>query len=130
MTEVVLALMHQGNRWFLQRRDPGNPVLPGLWEFPGGKVEAGETPEEALSRECQEEVALILQAARPWGIVEGPVRLHPFLVTSADRPRTNLAWGWFTAEEMVRLPLPPMNVALLGRLALEGTLAPGSIRPV
>ena len=130
MTDVVLALIRQGNRWFLQRRDPGNPVLPGRWEFPGGKVETGEAPEEALSRECQEEVALMLQAAQPWAIVEGPVCLHAFLVTSADRPRTNLAWGWFTAEEMVRLPLPPMNAALLGRLALEGALAPGPMRPV
>ena len=43
MTEAVLALIGHGGRWFLQRRDPGNPVLPGLWEFPGGKVEEGET---------------------------------------------------------------------------------------
>ena len=45
MTDVALALLRRGDRWFLQRRDPANAVLPGLWEFPGGKAEAGEIAE-------------------------------------------------------------------------------------
>jgi 8-oxo-dGTP pyrophosphatase MutT (NUDIX family) len=113
MTEVVLALLRRGERWFLQRRDPGSPVLPGLWEFPGGKVEAGETLQAALERELREETGLALRAADPCMALKGTTRLHAFLVESAGDPRTELAWGWFTVEELRRLPIPPRNWALL-----------------
>jgi 8-oxo-dGTP pyrophosphatase MutT (NUDIX family) len=126
MTDVALALMRRGDRWFLQRRDPANPVLPSLWEFPGGKVEAGETPAEALGRELIEEVDLALTASAPWPVIEGTVRLHPFLFEAAGNPRTDLAWGWFTVAEMSRLPIPPMNAALIGLLARGGG---GAARP-
>jgi mutator protein MutT len=117
VTDVALALLRRGDRWFLQRRDPANAVLPGRWEFPGGKVEAGETPEAALRRELQEEVGLDLREARPWPVLEGPIRLHPFLVAVHGEPHTPLAWGWFTAPEMLRLPIPPRNTDLVARLA-------------
>jgi len=116
MTDVVLALIRRGDRWFLQRRDPANAVLPGLWEFPGGKVEAGEDLEAALRRELREEVALELGEARPKPSLGGPVRLHPFVVEAEGEPRTDLAWGWFTWEEIRQLPIPPRNVELLARL--------------
>jgi mutator protein MutT len=119
MTEVALALIRRGDRWFLQRRHAGNPVLPGLWEFPGGKSEAGEQPLETLGRELREETGLELRSARPYAILEGTVCLHPFLVEVDGDPRTDLAWGWFTIEELRRLPIPPMNQALIERLAQD-----------
>lgn len=98
--------------------------MPGLWEFPGGKVETGETPEAALRREFHEEVGLALQTLTPWPVCEGQVRLHPFLVEVEAQPRTSLAWGWFTVSDMSRLPIPPMNVALIAMIArgTEGEL--------
>ena len=116
MTEVALALIRRGERWFLQRRDPGNPDLPGLWEFPGGKVEDGETLEVALRRELREETGLDLRTAQPGTVLDGATRLYPFLVEAEGDPRTELAWGWFTVEEMRRLPIPPMNRVLIERL--------------
>ena len=119
MKDVALALMRHGDRWFLQRRDPANAVLPGLWEFPGGKVEAGETPEEAMARELGEEVRLFLRSARPCPVIDGSPRLHPFFVEVEGKPSTELAWGWFTVDEMLRLPIPSRNRGLIGRLIEE-----------
>ena len=116
MTEVALALIRRGERWFLQRRHPENPVLPGLWEFPGGKVEDGETLAEALARELREETRLDLRKARPCPVLSGTTRLHPFFVEAEGDPRTELAWGWFTIEEIRRLPIPPMNTVVIGAL--------------
>lgn len=116
MTEVVLGLLRRGDRYFLQRRALGNPVLPGLWEFPGGKVEAGESPLQALLRELSEEVGVGFQRAEALPVIEGPVSLHPFLVDSEDAPHTRLAWGWFRPAEMLRLPVPPANLVLIRSL--------------
>ncbi|WP_243300667.1 NUDIX domain-containing protein [Geothrix oryzisoli] len=117
MTEVALALICRDGRCFLQRRAASNPVMPGLWEFPGGKVEALETPLDALRRELREEVGVVFEAATELPVIEGPVRLHPFLVEGPDRPRTDLAWGWFTPGEMAHLPIPPANGELIRWLA-------------
>jgi len=127
MKEVALALIRRGDRWFLQRRDPSNPVLPGAWEFPGGKCEADETTRQALARELREETGMVLQAAQPWPVLEGPVNLHPFLVEAAGDPRTELAWGWFRVEDMLRLPIPPRNHALIERIRLQGNLGSSQV---
>lgn len=116
MKEVALALLQRDGHWFLQRRELGNPVLPGLWEFPGGKVEAGESVLECLCRELREEVGLVASAVLPLPPLEGQVRLHPFLVQAEGQPRTELAWGWFRVEELSRLPIPPMNQTLIASL--------------
>ena len=93
MTEVALALIQCEGRWFLQRRALDNPVLPGLWEFPGGKVEAGESILQCLQRELREEVGLVIHEAVHLPAREGPVRLWPFFVKAECQPRTQLAWG-------------------------------------
>lgn len=119
MTDVALALLRCGDRWFVQRRALDNPVLPGLWEFPGGKCEAHEAPEQALARELQEELGLRLQVLRAWPVLEGPLRLHPFRVEADGLPATALAWAWCTVAELRRLPVPPRNLPLLEWLARE-----------
>ena len=59
MTEVVAALIWQGEKFLICQR-PAHKARGLLWEFVGGKVEPGETKEEALIRECREELAVIL----------------------------------------------------------------------
>ena len=59
MTEVVAALIWQGDKFMICQR-PAHKTRGLLWEFVGGKVEQGETKEQALIRECQEELAVTL----------------------------------------------------------------------
>ena len=59
MIEVVAALIQRDGRVLICRRPP-QKARAGRWDFPGGKVEAGETPEQALCRECREELAVCL----------------------------------------------------------------------
>ena len=59
MTEVVAALIWQGNKFMICQR-PANKARALLWEFVGGKVEPGETKEQALIRECREELDILL----------------------------------------------------------------------
>ena len=59
MTEVVAALIWQENKFMICQR-PSHKARGLLWEFVGGKVEPGETKEQALIRECQEELAVTL----------------------------------------------------------------------
>lgn len=59
MVEVVAALIWDNNKFLICQR-PANKARPLLWEFVGGKVEQGETPEQALIRECREELAITL----------------------------------------------------------------------
>ncbi len=119
--EAAIALIFRDGRWFLQRRDPASLVLPGLWEFPGGKLELGEAPVQALRRELREELGWEPDRVGPLPTrVDGDgrreLRLHPFRCEGPPRLGTALAWGWFTPEEIRRLPIPPANGALLGLL--------------
>ena len=121
---VAIALLRREGRWFLQRRDLSSDHLAGLWEFPGGKVEPGETPETALRRELMEELSWMAGGLHALDAIthaypDRLVTLHPFMAEGPDLPRTALAWGWFGADEASRLRVPEANaplVELLGRL--------------
>ena len=65
MAEVVAALIWQGDKFMICQR-PTHKARGLLWEFVGGKVESGETKEQALIRECQEELAVILSVGDPF----------------------------------------------------------------
>lgn len=60
LTVVACALVDMDNRVLLAQRPEGK-AMAGLWEFPGGKVDAGERPEEALIRELQEELGITVK---------------------------------------------------------------------
>jgi 8-oxo-dGTP diphosphatase len=57
MTTVTAGILFKGAKVFIARRKPAG-IMPGKWEFPGGKVEDGETPEEGLERELEEELEI------------------------------------------------------------------------
>lgn len=84
MIDVVCGIITDpANRVLACLRPPGKH-LAGLWEFPGGKIEAGESPEAALIRELREELGVeveILRSMSPvvWDYGRGPIRLIPFV---------------------------------------------------
>lgn len=81
ITEVAVGVLVDAEGRFLMTSRPDGKVYAGYWEFPGGKVEAGETVAQALRRELQEEIGVTIGSAHPWRekLVDYPhalVRLH------------------------------------------------------
>ena len=81
VVEVAVGVLIRPDGQFLLTSRPAGKVYEGYWEFPGGKLEAGESVEQALRRELQEEIGITIGAVEPWKIemVDYPhalVRLH------------------------------------------------------
>ncbi|TNF62285.1 MAG: NUDIX domain-containing protein [Burkholderiales bacterium] len=80
-TDVAVGILIDDHGRYLLTTRPAGKVYAGHWEFPGGKLEAGETVEQALRRELQEEIGVTIGPAEPWrqSVVDYPhalVRLH------------------------------------------------------
>ena len=69
ITEVAVGVLVAPDGQFLLTSRPEGKVYAGYWEFPGGKVEAGETIEQALARELREEIGIQIGAAHPWQVL-------------------------------------------------------------
>lgn len=125
LSVVAAALIDADGRVLLQQRPPGLPMA-GLWEFPGGKMEAGETPEDALIRELREELGIDVSPAclAPATFASAPLgRRHLLLLLFACRkwqgqPRAlhASALRWARPVEMHALPMPPADKPLIGLL--------------
>ncbi len=116
---VAIALIRRDGRWLVQRRGDGGH-LAGRWEFPGGKVEPGESTEAALAREVTEEVGIAVVILRSLPAIDHDygdrrVTLHPFMCAATGEAvgREGQQLRWFTAEELSRLSIPAANRALL-----------------
>ena len=122
---VVCAILVRGERILLAQRPP-DKKLGGLWEFPGGKVEAGESAEAALHRELQEELGCtvrITQTLAPflhaydWGRIE----LIPFVCELAEgsaepHAHEHTALVWVERGELRNYELAPADVPLVAGL--------------
>ena len=126
---VAAALIDPDGRVLIAERPPGK-AMAGLWEFPGGKIEPGETPETALIRELDEEL----------GITVKPACLAPFTFAShgypqfhllmplylcrrwdgTPEPREHSAIKWVRPRELIAnpdaFPMPPADLPLLPML--------------
>lgn len=126
--EVAAGIIFQRGRVLLCQRRRGDH-LGGLWEFPGGKCEPGETPADCLHRELWEELAVQVTRLEPLLTLEHAypdrrVRLHFFrcrLAAGEPRPLGCQALAWVTAEELDRYAFPPADARLLE--LLRGTPA-------
>ena len=109
---AAIAAVEDDGRWLVQRR-PLHGLLGGLWEFPGGKVEAGETPESACRREVREETGLTGLTLSPAGRVEHAyshfsVTIHVFRgrLRGARPAHLPPSARWLTPAEFDRKPRP------------------------
>lgn len=124
---VAAALKGESGLWLMHRRPP-NKRYAGLWEFPGGKVEPSETPENALFREISEElgVKLLQDALEPAGFAQEsasmgamPIVILLYIVTGWVGEPTSQEGGevgWFTQESLQKLEKPPLDYALEAQL--------------
>ena len=122
---VAVALIDEDGRILMTKRPEGK-TMAGLWEFPGGKMETGETPEAALIRELKEELGLEVKAEC----------LAPFTFASHAYPEFHLLmplyvcrkWAgiprshegqemkWVRPRDMRALPMPPADIPLVAHL--------------
>ena len=121
---IALVVAIRDGRVLVARRRDDAEHLPGAWEFPGGKVERGETPEQAARRELGEETGLTASTFEPLttAVFDYPDRLlrfHAFVATGLDgEPAVDggRAWGWRTPDELVGTAMPPANVPIVRAL--------------
>ncbi|MEI5687053.1 (deoxy)nucleoside triphosphate pyrophosphohydrolase [Sphingomonas kyungheensis] len=126
MPVVAAALLDARGRVLLQRR-PSGKQMADLWEFPGGKVEAGETPEAALVRELGEELAIrvVPAAMTPLAFASAALGAKHLLLllyvirdwTGTPQPLEASALAWVAPAAMAELAMPPADVPLVAALA-------------
>ncbi len=118
---VGAAIVSAGRLLAAQRVSP--PTLAGLWEFPGGKVEPGESPEQALVRECEEELGVRIGVGALLGEVAVPVGIlqvyRACLRDGTPAAREHGALRWLGADELFDVPWIPVDLELVGRLGAE-----------
>ena len=122
---AACALVDADSRVLLAQRPPGKPMA-GLWEFPGGKVEQGERPEETLIRELQEELGIVVrdQCLAPLTFASHTYPdfhlLMPLYVCrrweGAVTPREGQSLAWVRPNQLRHYEMPPADVPLVSHL--------------
>ena len=122
--DVVGAIIKDGDRYLVGQR-PAHKAQGGMWEFMGGKIEPDETPEQALARECREELALEIENEQ---IIDSVVHEYPektirlILISCSPKPGfvpkalEHQQIKWVTVSEMREMPFAAADSELIGKL--------------
>jgi len=129
--EVSAAVLDRPDGTFLLAQRPPDKIWAGYWEFPGGKIEPGETAHDALVRELREELGIEVKTAYPWltrvfTYPHATVRLHFFRVTAWTgelHPHEGQQFSWQRASEVLVNPILPANSPILRALELPAVYA-------
>ena len=126
-TKIAIAVVKNGDRFLVGQRSQ-DQVLAGFWEFPGGKIEAGESDLEAAVRECFEETGVTVAAVGRYMTVEhsyehGDLQLsfiacEPKLTGCAP----NQPFCWVDREQLAELAFPDANAVLVEQLRSQREL--------
>ena len=124
--EVAAAVIMRPDGYFLLTSRPEGKPYAGHWEFPGGKIEEGESAVDALSRELYEELGIQVRWAYPWitrvfTYSHATVRLHFYRVVEWEGEpfaREQQTLSWQIADHLTVSPLLPANLPVLRALAL------------
>ena len=124
MIRVTAAIIESGNKILIAKRKSEDDIFGGLWEFPGGKIEAGETPEECMARELKEELEIEVKVGKliisnkhryPNGIFE-------LLTYKVEHISGNFVLNdhdevkWITIDEISNYDFPPANIPIINYL--------------
>ena len=120
--EVAAAIIRDGDKIFATQRGYGD--FKGGWEFPGGKLEAGERPQEALKREIREELSVEIEVGELFDVVEYDyptfhLKMHCFLCTIVSGDIVLVeheAAKWLTKETLNSVEWLPADIGLIPKL--------------
>jgi 8-oxo-dGTP diphosphatase len=123
---VAAAVLIDGSGRVLLAQRPEGKSLAGLWEFPGGKIEAGERPEAALARELNEELGIIVATADfvPFAFASHAYDdfhlLMPLWIARVwqgePHSREGQTLAWVEIDALEHYPMPPADIALIASL--------------
>lgn len=136
LVEVAAAVLQRPDGSFLLAQRPPDKIWAGYWEFPGGKVEPGETPHHALVRELNEELGIAVVTAYPWvtrifTYPHATVRLHFFRVTAwrgEPHPHEGQQFSWQFPACVSTSPMLPANAPILRALELPPLYAISNVQ--
>ena len=124
---VTAAILEKDRKILIAKRKTGDDLFAGLWEFPGGKVEKGETPKECMARELREELDIDVEVGElitsnkhkyPHGIFE----LLAYRVKHISGEMVLNAHDeikWVTADEMSSFEFPPADIPIINELLVS-----------
>ncbi len=127
MTEVVAALIWEGDRFLIGQR-PEHKARGLLWEFVGGKTEPGESKEQALIRECREELDVEIQVGDVFlevtheytDLTVHLTLFHASIVRGIPQKLEHQDLRWITPQEIENYAFCPADQVILDKLRREG----------
>ncbi len=122
--DAVIAIIENKGRYFIQKR-PSKGLLADLWEFPGGKIETGETAKEALIREVQEEVGILPKSVKHLFDVQHfytqfRVKLSVWrFEPRSDLPSVSKTRRWVLPKDFSKYPMPSGSAKIVERIIIK-----------